>query len=275
MLTAQEVLARDYVSVDFPLTKARRWLLSGAEARKQEAVMLLRGLQPRFPEALNEIGPMLVLALLECGRHDEARRVLRGLPTLYDSPREEMLSRWGRIAREQGDAYISPEGPHQDHSWELAVQLYREARGSYREAYEIRHGYYPGINVASLSLMIYAVTPEPARRPEDLATAEQIAQELLSRQATWPLEQEDDTVWHLATAADCQLILRRWELAARGYQAAQHDTACQPFHVTCMRRTVQRILSCFERLGVNDFGPFHDLTHLFPSAGPPMPPDPA
>ncbi len=263
MKKAKKILRRVWISYDAPLAKAKEWTRSGDEDLQREAVKLLKKLWRRYPHG-GEIGQELVLALIERNRLEQAEQVLKELALSEKSGREEILCRWGRIFKDRADTHVSLEDPSADTDPIKAVQLYRVALAKYEDAYQVRRGHYPGINVASLHLAIYAVAPEDLRSDADRQGSEDRARDLLERKYSWPHELEDDDVWHLATQADCHLLLGQWSEAAELYEAAQKNPKCRPRSVASMRKNAQRTVQCFRRVGVDDVGPFNKLDKVFP-----------
>lgn len=263
MDTADKVLETPYATYEFPLARAREWIKSRDKALLEEAIKLLEELRKRHPHAVPVI-PELVLARLESGDLDGARQILAqcGDPIALG---EEMLSRYGRTLRESGDAYVCLNGSDKDPDVEIALGRYRLALQQYEDAYAVRQGYYPGINIATLRLLIYAVNPAESRDDKDLQNAKDLAKRLLDGRSKWARNtaEPDDELWRIATAADCYLLREDWAPAAELYQMAKKEPACKPFHVACMRRTAERIISCYQRTGRSNFGPFQDLRNIF------------
>ena len=275
MDTADEVLSLHYVSYWAPLVKARKWTRSGDDALKREAVVLLRQLRERYPHAL-EIGQELALALLECSMDSDARRVLQDLDAMCHNANEEILCRWGRLYKDNADRYLrfahrGPEAREPEPAAQPAEEpttaalFYRLALEKYAAAYQIRFGHYPGINTATLHLMLAALSTEPYLQDQNRQESEDIARDLLKRRAVWPQDlAEDIDVWHPATEAEARLLLQEWDGAAQLYRSAQSAMACERLHRESMQRQAVRILYCFRRLGLADTGPFDDLAEVFP-----------
>lgn len=276
MDTAAEVLSLQYVSYWAPLAKARKWARSGEDALKREAIALLQALRQRYPHAL-EIGQELALTLLECSMDADARRVLQDLDAMCNNPNEEILCRWGRLYKDNGDRYVRLAPPPRGGQGEepagesaeepvTAARYYRLALEKYAAAYQIRFGHYPGINNATLLLMLAALSSDASQSDQNHRESEDLARELLKRRGSWPQDlAEDLDVWHPATEAEAQLLLQEWEEAAQLYRSAQNAMACERLHRDSMRKQVVRILYCFARLGIADTGPFKDLGEVFPA----------
>jgi hypothetical protein len=264
-LTAKNVLDMRFISYAAPLELARRWSLSEESSHRSEARVLLEGLFHRFPRSL-EIAQQLALAYLEEDRQESAQLILDQIALLCRNPHEEVLSRGGRLYRDHGDRYVKyPEiGGHME-SPPNAVHYYRLALNEYNKAYQIRFGHYPGINVATLHLLIAALVADEAQRNAHLRHSWSIVQKLLERRATWPHERKDDPIWHWATEGEARLLLKEWDDAAACYRAARQHPQFQAFHGNSMRKQAIRIIYCYRRLGKMNLGPFEDFDEMFPA----------
>jgi hypothetical protein len=269
-LAAQDVLATKFVSYATPLEVARRWSQSNDQAERLQARELLRGLFKRFPHSI-EIGQQLALAELEAGGEKEAITVLHDIQLLCRNPHEEVLSRCGRVYRDQGDRYVSyPEVPGAPEvriggTAEIpaeARRYYLLALREYTKAYQIRFGHYPGVNVATLHLLIAALDAGGAECDSHLKDCRDTARRLLDHKADWPREHDDDPIWHAASAGELHLLLKEWDTACECYRAAQQHQRFQRFHRTTMLRQVVRIVYGHKRLGVASLGPFDDLAKV-------------
>ncbi|MDC0936464.1 hypothetical protein OAS39_09260 [Pirellulales bacterium] len=262
--TARSVLAMRFVSYATPLEVARRWLKSDDAQKRQESCKLLEGLFQRFGHSL-EIGDQLALAYLESKREVEAQAVLDKLAFLCRNQNEEVLSRRGRFYRDQGDRYIEyPEIGGKVESPTDALRFFRRALDQYEAAYQIRAGHYPAINVAALHHLIAACEPDEGKRKEHLAKCQTVVEDLLARRTSWPAEMYDDEIWHAATAGEAHLLSKKWDEAAKCYQAAQQHREFQGFHRNSMRKGVIRTVHGYRQMGVTELGPFKNLDSVFP-----------
>lgn len=263
--TAEEVLEEPYVCYDIPHAKAREWIRSQDEGLLQEAVKLLKKLLELHPHAM-QVVPDLALAHLELQDREAARRVLAAYEFAPMALGEEFLCRRGRALRESGDDYVCLDGSGPDKNAALALEHYQLALAQYDAAQKVRRGYYPGINSAVLGLTIHAVTPPDVKEKPSLQEVKKTATQLEEHWHEWGRNstEPDDHVWRTATMADCHLLREEWDAAAELYRSAQRDPYCRPGHVATMRRTAERIVKCYKRLGREEFGPFSDLDALFP-----------
>jgi hypothetical protein len=224
-----------------PLEEARQLLHSGDPGRRRRAVRLLKELYRDFPHA-PQIGQVLVLALIESG-DPGVEKVLREVETRFVNPDEELLCRWGRLFRDQGEQHLT----RGEGSPNLARQFFEKARDKYHEAYQVRHGHYPLVNEAEMCLLLASV--DSARKDEYLAEAKRLACHLLATRDSWPKTLPDDDVWHAATAAQGHLILGQGAQAAESYRLALGQPDWQPFHFSSIGKGVRRTLAALERLG--------------------------
>jgi hypothetical protein len=252
---ATDVGQRRYPSYHAPFEVARHWLRSGA--RREEALALLRRLAENYGHVL-AIQAELVLALIESELENEAEEALRRFMKELPGPHEELQCRFGRLKRRSGDRQWK------QGQWVAAANRYGDALRHYQAGYEVRRGHYPGINVATLHLLLAALAHLQGQTGgTHLRQAKAIAKQVLDSRAGWPHDYPDDVIWHAATAGEAQLLRQHWTEAAHEYGAAQAELGIQPFHRRSMREQVQRILDAYEVLGVACPPPFDDLDSLF------------
>lgn len=252
-----------YPSYEWPLRQAKSWVRSSNDDEKQAASELLYRLHKRYPHAL-VFAQEQVLALIECGNRPGAESLLAEVEPSFGSPDEEILCRWGRIYKDQGDVHVRV-GQNQ-----LAVDCYSKARDRYHQGYLVRQGHYPGINEATLSLILASLlSQDESRRLEE--ECRKRMEELLASYERWPQSLPDDNVWHPATAGEAHLLQKDFRAAAARYHEALGQHNCQRFHRESMCKQVRRILETHQRMGLTDFGPFdlHNLESFF--FGPPSP----
>lgn len=271
MTDAKTVLNMRFISYATPLELARRWARSDDADDRRQALLLLRGLSERFAHSL-EIAQEFVLALIEAEEREQATHVLEDVKLRCRAPNEELLARWGRLARDKADECVPypafPGPPAVSIGGPIerapeALRLYAQALQHYTEAYEVRHGYYPGVNVATLHVLIAAFESDELRRDQELERSRSLATVLLSRIKDWTSEHGDDAVWLAASIGEIQLILGKLDEAVRSYQSAHRHKKCQDFHRVSMIKQLIRITYCFNRIGQSDLGPFQDLTEVF------------
>jgi tetratricopeptide (TPR) repeat protein len=260
MSALNDVKARAYPSYHRPLEIARAWLRAGGP-QQADAVELLRHLRQEYGHVL-AIGNELVLALQEDGRPGEALTELDKLERQFPEVDEETRCRWGRRHKEEGDR-----------AWEagnlVAAEVdYLRALDQYERGYKLRDGHYPGINQATVLLLLAALTRERGnleQSAEYLRRSAAVAEELLARRGQWPRDFPDDNIWHAATAGEADLLRQRWAEAAHQYRAALTQPNVQPFHRQSIGKQGRRILDAWARLDVRPDETF-DADGLF---GPP------
>jgi len=266
MNNAEEILKRPSPSYYQPLELARKWVRTGG-AQRQEAVKLLQGLRARYQHVL-AIGQELVFALLQENRQADAEAELDELDHQFPELDEETLCRRGRCRKEAADTALAA------NDLSHAEAQYRLALDCYGQAYELRHSHYPGINKATILLLLAGVTlargkPEECR--DFQSQADTLARDLLARyeRNEWPTTFDDDNIWHLLTLSEVYLLLRQWSDAQRAYRRAFAESNVQPFHRETAGRQARRIRDTWRRLnGESDASEF-PLEALFapPSAG--------
>jgi len=273
-VTAEDLKAHRFISYEAPLEIAKRWRKSKDPGKTEEAEKLLIWLRDRFPHVMR-IDEELVVVLLELQKVSQAVAVLKQLSAHLVEPSEEIISRWGRVFRGAGDAQIklpdlaksnaAPQKTPTEGEASLARSQYEKALEKYQEAYAIRKGHYPGVNVASLHLVLASLS-DGAERESHLRASRKVARDLLRTLGSWPSEQEDDNVWHLLTAAECHFLLGEFEKAKQAYRDARAQLNYKKFHGESARKALERN-QIFCRLGeiegFEDLGPLADLDHVF------------
>jgi tetratricopeptide (TPR) repeat protein len=203
-----------YPSYSVPLALAHA-LWTGRRCARDE-VKALRVLE----DAARDFGhavPLLLeygLALAETGRHQDALRMLEPLEDLgrafHD---EETLSRTGRLCKDLGDRALEdlPAAPDQLGS-HPARAWYEAALRRYREAFEAGREYYPGINAATVALML-------GRREEaeDLAAS---VLDICGRVDPGSAGGVEPRFWLLASQGEACVVLGREKQAAALYRQA-------------------------------------------------------
>ncbi len=184
------------------------------------AIEVLIKLREQYPHAL-EIEEELALAYLESGDRAKFERLLDGVTLRYSQVSEEFLCRIGRYWKDQArDA-------KEQTDLVSATRFYKEALELYQRAYQLRRGYYPGINVAGIQFVL-------GKRDEARMTAQAV---LASLDKPWPAEQEH---WVRATRADAHFLAGDSEQAERLYReaAARSDSHAR----ASSRRQIEMLL---------------------------------
>src|SRR4029079_14694954 len=125
---------------------------------------------------------------------------------------------------------------------DLAEPLYRESLEKYDRAYSIRSGHYPGINKATLLLILGSLRRSAPGAPPrtELGESADVASRLLAERWRWPRESPDDlTVWHPATAGEAHLLRQEWPEAADAYREALNARNINPRSREAIRRQVE------------------------------------
>lgn len=235
----------DYPSYHYLLNQAREKVRMGNDNLSQ-GLEILQRLREQYPH-VPAIGHELVLAYMEDNQPEKAVSELEGMEKQFIEVDEETLCRRGRLFKDLGDTALSS-GKLED-----AEAQYRRAIERYGKAYEINHDHYPGVNQATLLLILAAISHERGRKEGSrhaLEQMEQLAKQLLSRRYEWKKTHSDDNVWHPATRGELYLLRQDWESAADAYQEAFEEPNAQLFHRESAGKQVKRILAAWKKLGV-------------------------
>lgn len=234
------------------LAIARDWIYSDKSDLQSEAVKLLERLRKEFPQEPAML-PLLILALMETKRLDEADMLLlAGSRKIGAESRvgaeEETLCRAGRMFRERAEAAIQ-RSANDSSTTQQALGLFRAACRYYERAYRVRDGHYPLINLAELYL-IKASYELAAQRDGYLRTSRELAMSLLNSRSTWPIDFDDDDVWHAATEAHAYILIGRWDNAVVQLHLAKSSPNWKPFHASSISKGLRRTINALERLKI-------------------------
>ena len=196
-----------------PLAHAHRiWKSGRTRASVDLAIRILDCAMDRFGQCIPLVQEY-VLLLAEAGRDEDALRMLGPLEDIccvfHD---EETLCRVGRMCKDLGDRSLAAvtvaSNALAGHS---AWHWYDAAYRRYLEAFEIGQGYYPGVNAATLALMVGHV--EESR---------EVAAKVLEvcRQKDLSTLHIEDCFWVLVTEGECYLLLGKGREAATAYREA-------------------------------------------------------
>ena len=244
----------------------------GRPGETDQGVDAVGGAQPEIsPRARRR--PGVRPGAIECGEHDRSELALRALEITFANLDEEILCRWGRLFKDRGDDYLELPGAVSDRfapNRDRAVEFYRKALEKYDEAYGIRSGHYPGINKATLLLIVGSLKAEQtgqapgASPPRELLESVDLAGKLLENRGSWTSDQPyDEPVWHPATQGEAHLLRREWAQAAALYREAMGAREISHLARESMRRQVDRILLAFRNLGIAIPPPFDDAAAFF------------
>ncbi len=213
-----------------PLFQAHRLWQEGKAA---QGLKLLEVYRPLFSHAV-PLEQEYALLLSEVGKGAEAQKLVLGFQEgckVFGD--HETLSRLGRTYKNAGDAAwgkwyrVDKESggvPQGSPAW----QQYHMALLVYEEAFELTDDYYPGVNAASLALLL-------GEAPRATRLARRVA-ELCWRP---DILKREDTFWVFATEGEAALVLGKYAEAFEFYQnALDHSGATvQPvqaaYHQLC------------------------------------------
>lgn len=264
-IEAQKVIDAVYPGFQEPLRIAHSWVIKGQEW-VMAAIQVLKHLQTEYPHAL-KVRAELVLAYLEAEDRNEAELELASLEREFPvDQEEETLCRFGRLRREIGDDWVKG-ATLTDEQFRMAAREYELAWHYYDRAFIIRDrkGHYPGINRAALYLLRAWAARSPEVRAVLVTQAREAAGELLARSDKWPHDNPEDDVWHLASAAEAQLLLGEWFQSTENYRLAKSHKLSGDFHRESIGKGVRRLLRPLREVGNLPEETAADLTALFPA----------
>ena len=196
-----------------PLAHAHRiWKSGGTKADLEHAITILHRATKQFGQSIPLIQEH-VLLLAEAGKDEAALRMLGPLEDICSVFRdEETLCRVGRMCKDLGDRGLAecpvPINALQGHS---AWQWYDAAFKRYREAFEISEGYYPGVNAATLALLV-------GQHQESHMLAEKVLERC--RNMDLSALHIEDCFWVLVTQGEANLLMHKGKAAAIAYHEA-------------------------------------------------------
>ena len=173
---------------------------------------------PRIP-ATQSFSTCGALSHARAGATKEAHALLdRALALATDAPEQlpDILSLRGRLWKD---------GLHRARDDATATDMATRARNEYLAAYALQRDPYPGINAATLSLLL-------GDRSAALALAREIAAKLDALSTP-------RTCWDHATSGEAELLLGRFDQAAKSYAAAYASLPGGAGSVATMRRQVR------------------------------------
>ncbi|MEO8304926.1 MAG: adenylate/guanylate cyclase domain-containing protein [Betaproteobacteria bacterium] len=160
---------------------------------------------------------------------DEARAMASEAPERLS----DILSLRGRLWKDR---------LHRAHDTVTAREMAERARNEYLAAYALRGDPYPGINAATLSLLL-----------GDRPTAEKLAREI---SAALGAQLAPRTCWDHATSGEAELLLGQFDRARTSYAAAYAGVPGNAGSVATMRRQVRLLARVLpEAAGVLDLLP--------------------
>jgi tetratricopeptide (TPR) repeat protein len=209
----------------------RRW----QEGKAAEGLALLEQHQALAGHAV-PLEQERALLLSEVGQGREAQRLVKGFREgclVFGD--QETLSRLGRTYKNAGDeawkkrytaggalAALDPHSP--------AWQQYEMALKVYEEAFELTGDHYPGINAASLALLL-----------RDTGKAQKLARRVAELCADPGALSRDDPFWVLATEGEAALILDQYDLARDFYRNALEEPTAEVQYVEAAYHQLSRL----------------------------------
>lgn len=202
-----------YPSVTVPIAQAHRiWQGQRLSPSLEDAAEILKNALRCYPHSM-ALRQEYALVLAELGENNDARDLLepsRDLCVVFGD--EETLSRIGRLYKDLGDiSYRKDPVPVGEIGKTPAYQWYSSALECYQDAFKIAGNYFPGINAATMALLLGKDTEASAIATEVEESCRDIAPGTLT---------PDDRYWVFATEGEAQLILRHSGNAVKFYKDA-------------------------------------------------------
>lgn len=217
------------------LAFGREWARSRRQPFVEASIEILTDLRSQYTY-MTEIGQELALALMELSTltgdrtfADQAAKLLWELDNQSPITSLETLCRWGRLWKDRGDKLF---GSQDEGEREMARKSYETAHTFYQRAYdEFAHNYYPGVNAATLHLLL-----------GNQAEADRLARSLIDDLDEGRRHRGHELAWIWATLGEAHLLLSRCTQSAEYYRRAVTHPACRPHHIDTMHAQVKRIL---------------------------------
>lgn len=268
------LLAARHPTYQLPLAVARTWSRSKNPDERRQGEHLLIGLVAKYPTALH-VWYEHAFNLTKQGRVPDALQLLLSIHTAFDGRLDEdTFSLWGRCYKDPGDRHLEigqksdPGSADQESAFREAEEAYRDAVKHYTNAYLLAGGFFPGINVATLTFLRAGLCERLDRREEARRLREEsqrYAQTLLDTSAQWLEVLPDDAIWKRATEAEAAMLCRNFDRAIKRYEAALAQAQCQQHHSESMGKQLRRIFEGYRLLNeAVALEPFKKLTLLWP-----------
>ena len=186
--------------------------------RSADSIPKLRAAIDRYPYSVG-LRQQLALALLENTDYAEQAAAHQEIESLGNLPivfrDHEVLCRLGRVFKSRGDAACNYKSPLSEVIQEQLASFgyYSLARDYYRDGFELSGSYYPGVNAATLSLLV-----------GDTQEQKRLAHAVLDICRLAPLNAKDRE-WLLASAGESSLLIGRADQAADFYRNALQAVA--------------------------------------------------
>ncbi len=253
----QTLLAARHPTYQTPLAVARAWSRSGDPDELRQAELLLAHLVEQYPTALH-VWYERAFNLTRQKRVYEALNLLKTIDADFGGHLDEdTYGLWGRCYKEPGDIHrltgqnAPDKSAGQKSEFKEADDAYRLAIEQYTKAYAVAAGFFPGINVATLTFLRAGLCARMGRSKDahDLREeARQRAKELQDASSQWRERLPDDAVWKRATEAEAAVLCCDWDYAVARYLAALGQTPCASHHPESMGKQLRRILDGYRLL---------------------------
>ena len=265
-------LVQSFATYQTPLKTLREWNRGGRETQLS-AHDVLNQLAQQYPASLH-VHFELAYNLVKLERVAEAQGKLKATDAQFDGHLDEdTFSLMGRLHKDLGTRELtrglqSPQNSAVRQScFREAIEALEKASDEYGRAYHLEHGFFSGINLATLRFLLAGLRKSLGQSDasaKELALAKHLANELRSGSQHWKDLLPDDAFWRRATEAEAALLLNDVPYAAERYQKAFHHQANnQQSYAGIVGKQIERILSGYELLGISiDIAPLRDISEL-------------
>ncbi len=236
-----------------PLAMARQW--NRGVSHRAAATELLSGLVERYPAALH-VHYEWAFNAMSLGEKPTALDRLTHIETNFGHAMDEdTLCLWGRIYKEAGDRHLLQAVADGDRpeiqriSFEEADEQFALAVERYEQAFAVKRGSFPAINVATLKLVRAGLNHRlghPDAAAESRRQSRQMAGDIIAMDL--PLVLPDDAIWTRATKAEATLLTGDWATAARRYESALELAKRESSYTESMGRQILRIAAVYRLL---------------------------
>jgi tetratricopeptide (TPR) repeat protein len=225
-----------------PLYLAHRYWQHG-KAKEGLEVLNRHGQQFSHAVPLEQERAQLLLELGQVYQAQKLTRALRDGCRVFGD--HETLSRMGRTYKNAGDRswareYTAEAGALGPMAGSPAWQQYQMALDVYEEAFNLSNHYYPGVNAASLALLLQETTK-----------AQRLAQRVAKSCADPAAVATEDLFWLFATEGEAALIEGKYSEARKFYHDALAEPTAEIGHVQAAYHQICRLWHVLDKSEAN------------------------
>jgi tetratricopeptide (TPR) repeat protein len=264
-----ELLAGRFPTYQIVLAVARDWNRGENRDARERAARLLKGLVEKYPAALH-VWFERAFNFTKLGRIPDSVKLLHEIHAAFGGRLDsDTFSLWGRCYKEQGDGHLDvglgekPDSAAQRSAFQEAEESYGHAIKHYINAYEVDRGFFPAINIATLTFLRAGLCTRLERSDDAHRLREEARQKAIdlgSTSSKWPELLPDDGIWKRATEAEAAMLCRNWDYAVERFRAALNQPQCSSHHSGSMGRQFRRILDGYRLM--NEAVPLHKFAVL-------------